>query len=448
MGSKRSFDTRPKLAAPPPRATRLTVTPADLDQAMGKSKTGFAGVGKSTYATIRQTLAEYQRAQKNQKPGNEAKLVTLLERLDILCTDWLNTHRGQLSPQDTSRRKLFMRLSGDLAEERAALSQKQAQDVYLESLTTGTQLQDNDSAAVNGPQPAAAPDSPHRFKAASHKARMAGADSATDYRYELINQKRAHKILGGEGEIGTGIEERMKLVREKGLTPAEHAAITAYTLSQGDFAYMNAATANSKEWMDAVKAGREGKALKLDQIDDKTLREEGSLHTAVARAGLLKLDPFEKATYRGETKTEEEFRDKVGVGKVVRFPNLHSTSKKQGVPFNFVSSGLSAKRDVAVFWAFDNRGGNARDVEKLSAIGGEGEVLFLPGSSFAIFTVVEVGAPGGASSAGPHADFYNLILARLQSGGFTAAKKVYLVHAVALPTKKAPLPPLPALPAS
>jgi hypothetical protein len=46
MGGKRSFDQRTKAVGP--QVQRMSVTTAVLDSAMGGSKAGVLGVGKST----------------------------------------------------------------------------------------------------------------------------------------------------------------------------------------------------------------------------------------------------------------------------------------------------------------------------------------------------------------------------------------------------------------
>jgi hypothetical protein len=438
MGGKRSFDQRPKAAGP--QVQRMSVTTAVLDSAMGGSKAGVLGVGKSTYATIRNTLAEYERLKASRKPGTEAKLVKLLEGLDRLCTEWINTHRGPLSPQDATRRTIFTHLSDELAAERASLSQTQAQDQYIGDLAAGMR-----------PGPGAAPlvpgDRPHKFQAATMGTRGSAAQALDEFKFELKRAKDNYERYGNSADIIKAIEARMMLVREKKLTPAEHAAIIAYTEAGGDFEYINAATANSADWLTSLKDERlkkkqeetkkTGRVIKdWEDLPDQTLREEGSLHTAVAVAGLQKLDPYTGVSYRGQSYTEADFKKKIGVGKVATYSNLTSSSKYQHVARRFAGDNLKGDKDIAVLWAIEKGGG--RDVEVLSGVTGEGEVLFLPGSAFFISSVVEVGTPGGEASAGKHADFYRFIA---DSGGLKAARRCYLVIAVPRPPRPATGPP-------
>ena len=91
-----------------------------------------------------------------------------------------------------------------------------------------------------------------------------------------------------------------------GLTDAEISAITIF--SAGDFKYINPATANSQSWLGAQKADLEGKERFADMTEErgnKTIMEEGSLHTGVAMQGLAKMDRFKGETYRGARLTPE-----------------------------------------------------------------------------------------------------------------------------------------------
>jgi len=248
---------------------------------------------------------------------------------------------------------------------------------------------------------------------------------------------------------------------EKGLTAAEHAAITAYTAE--DYKYINPATANIGSWMaSSMKAngyhdllapapakpdgsghrggedqkfgghrGGEDKefALSPQELSLKTLREEGSLHAAVATAGLRKLDPFHGFSYRGETTTEADFRGVVpGADATKR--NLLSTGKGWTVCLGFAGTNAKGDRDIALMWVFDHRAEDSggRDVSALSQVATEGEILIMADYPFHIQSVIEVGSPGGRAKAGDFSKYYDAILGDVV---MQLARKVYVVHAVA-----------------
>jgi hypothetical protein len=81
---------------------RLSVRPADLAPQIGKSKPGL--FGRSTFASIQAVLTDDDKAR---GPEDKARL---LQRLDTLCTKWINEHGKSAGAQDQGRRPLVLRL--------------------------------------------------------------------------------------------------------------------------------------------------------------------------------------------------------------------------------------------------------------------------------------------------------------------------------------------------
>jgi len=93
-----------------------------------------------------------------------------------------------------------------------------------------------------------------------------------------------------------------------------------------------------------------------------------------------KLDPYVGVSYRGESRSEPDFRAFAAVGSTHRQHSLVSTSKNEGTAFGFATKNLGPGREIAVFWVYEHTGakGVGADLEMLSALTGEGEVLLFP----------------------------------------------------------------------
>jgi hypothetical protein len=418
---------RPPGGAPGPMVQRLSVTASDLDASIGIGST----LGSSSFVAIRKSLSEYEKATKAKKADGD--LIQLLDILDAQVTHWLNTHKVS-GKESAARRAALQKLEGEMAEERRRLSQAMEHRVYIESLAAGA----SSEAGVN---PAVAGDATkHRFKAAGSGARQAGARALEGYSESIELAKRQHQFLGGDGENIKKYEARMKLVNEKGLTPAEHAAILVYTHEEGNFDFINPGTAGVDPWLAANK-GRVAKTTeaarvnypKLEawsDVDDKALKEEADLHTRLAVSGMSKLDPYVGLSYRGESRSDAEARTIATVGSTLRQHTLVSTSKKENIAFGFGTKNLGPGKDVAIYWVYEHEGakGSAADVEPLSAMTGEGEVLLFPDAPFEIKAVAEIAA-GRPSPGGPMAAFAAYIQAQFKAGALQGAHKVILILA-------------------
>ena len=187
-----------------------------------------------------------------------------------------------------------------------------------------------------------------------------------------------------------------------GLTDAEVSAITIF--SAGDFTYINPVTANpvAMNWENEVvnpwlvNQRKDHPNDAWARLDDKTVKEEGSLHTAMALQGLLKMDPYPGETYRGARFTPEAVKA-MGLrpGKTMPFATLTSSTKDKDIGINFVyglGSGamIDPSKTVAVFYILTDHGG--RDISDIALVRKEAEVLLLPGSVFVVKSVQELDA--------------------------------------------------------
>ena len=340
------------LAVPSTPVQRLMqTTSSDLGKLVSASDVIKGAVGKSSeekkaFAGIRKALADYQSTAKKGKGGLELQ-VARLEALDLLCERFIKDHPG-----DRRRRSEIMKLQDDIAAERASVTQQQAQGIYQ-------------GAVENRGQPGG-------FKALS----TYGWQGATKHDVEIAEP----------GAQGPKRDQRIKALKAKyKLTDAEISAITVY--SAGDFSYINPVTANSSSWLESQKKDTTDAWGKLD---DKTLKEEGSLHTGMAMQGLNKIDPYPGETYRGARFTPEDFRGRFAVGKTMSFTALSSSSKNEDIALNFIyglSAGSSSdpKKTVGVLTVLSNAGG--RDISEIALVQKEAEVLLLPGSFFEVVSV-------------------------------------------------------------
>ena len=334
-----------------PVQRRMQTTPSDLDKLLStadaiKSAVGKSSEEKTAFAGIRKALADYQSMARKGKGGLELQAARL-EAIDLLCDRFIKDYPG-----DRRRRTAIMKLQDDIAGERASVTQQQAQGIYQGNV-------ENQSK-------------PGGFKALSSFGKM----GATDHKLEIAEP----------GAQGPKRDERIKAFKAKyKLTDAEISAITIF--SAGDFSYINPVTANSSSWLASQKKDTTDA---WGTLDDRTLKEEGSLHTGMAMQGLNKIDPYPGETYRGARFTPEDFEGRFAVGKTMSFTALSSSSKNEDIALNFIY-GLSAgstsdpKKSVGVLTILSNAGG--RDISDIALVQKEAEVLLLPGSFFEVVSV-------------------------------------------------------------
>ena len=356
---------------------RIKTKASDLDKHVSTSQTVKGAFGKTSestrvFAAIRDALSLYQSVARKGK-SDLATQAQQLGVLDDLCTRFLNQHGTG------KRRAIVDRLFKQINKERRAVSQLQAQQIYQENVKSSKQpvgANETDPGKTFG------------FKALSSEGRKAATK---------------HDLAVDPGNQGPKRPERIKtLQQDKGLTDAEISAISIF--STGDFTYINPVTANPvamswenevvNPWLVNQRKGNSDDAW--TQLDDQTIKEEGSLHTAVALKGLLKMDVYPGETYRGARFTPEAFKGMgLAAGKTMPFGTLTSSSKVEKKALNFVyglASGavIDASKSVAVFYILTDHGG--RDISDIALVRKEAEVLLLPGSVFEVASVQELNA--------------------------------------------------------
>jgi hypothetical protein len=172
-------------------------------------------------------------------------------------------------------------------------------------------------------------------------------------------------------DAGDERKKKIKEIQKKyEISDAEISAIRIF--SAGDYTYINPVTRGSAWGLANVKAKDE----KLGTLSDQTLKEEGSLHAAMALQGLAKLPPYKGPIYRGARYTTDEFKTYCSVGHVFSYGQLTSFTSKKEVAYNFAhgidTESPPAEKDVAVIFIGANAG---HDISDLAYKQSEWEVL-------------------------------------------------------------------------
>ena len=349
----------------PPVQRVLATQPSDLDHFISTMDVIKGGVGKTSepkrgFAAIRSALSDYQSEAKKGKADPEIQ-AGRLAIVDALCTRFLKE-----APRDKKRRPIIDRLLDEIGSERAALSRLQGQQIYQGNV---------ENSSPDGSAPIAADET----------------DPAKKFAFQGLGE--TGKLVATDYNSGEQRDRRKKLEEEKakyGLTAAEISAIAIF--SAGDFRYINPATANSSSWLASNKASLADRNERYIGVDDKTLKEEGSLHTAVALQGLAKMERYKGESYRGARFTPKEFNEKFAVGKKTSFTTLASSSFDKGVAVDFahgtgVGTKPTAEQTVAVITVLTDSGVN---ISNIAMSRSEAEVVILPGSWFKVTSFEEV----------------------------------------------------------
>lgn len=186
----------------------------------------------------------------------------------------------------------------------------------------------------------------------------------------------------------TNIKRARMVAPGLGLSSAELAAIQAFT--GNDYEYINPATSNNPAWMGDFKGRVTGATEDARRQETKAIQGEGSTHTAVAMQGLMKLPVWQGTAYRGQgldrkrffaqfAKEGESFR----LRNPLSFSTLTSISKEERAARDFMSSG--ANPYASILWVLEVT--NGRDIVELSVNRHENEVALLPGATFAVTSI-------------------------------------------------------------
>jgi hypothetical protein len=331
---------------------QVSVTTADVDQLLSSNAIKRA---RSSFTAVRSALKAVQNA-----PDDTAKF-SALQDLSEVCFDWRAAHASSGDPMDRRRLGLVGQLLDEIPTELSAVSRKLSQQIYFSNVID--------------------PGTEHAVK---------GLQSTTD-RVDLESMTKPERTFA----------------EKHGLSAAEVAAIRIF--SADDYGYINPTTANNPSWLKANRAKH-----KLKQ-EDSVYWEEGPLHTGVALQGLQKLPEHDKPVYRGQSYTVDDWDDFVDEG-VYKVRNFASASQILDIPRKFAVSSAQRKdgedekappREVGVIFEIQQSGG--RDIAQLSLAKGEKEVTLLPGSDFAVQSIIPEPLPGLAKN-GPLKQWYRVIL--------------------------------------
>lgn len=198
-----------------------------------------------------------------------------------------------------------------------------------------------------------------------------------------LDDETKKRIPRGLKEPGRAYENRIKDVRtrwqqaarELGMSEAEYFAIWRY--KGEEYAKINPAIANSKEWMAKMQQG---------QADSK-LFAEGSTHATMFLPLLHRLPAVKGQFWRGYGVEREVWDRDYRLGAKVSFPQLLSISKKQDVADGFARDG-TARDGIGVTASV-----RVKSARNMGFIFGEeekeGELVCLPGTQFKITYINE-----------------------------------------------------------
>lgn len=182
-------------------------------------------------------------------------------------------------------------------------------------------------------------------------------------------------------------------VNKFGLTQGELRAIRTYTAD--NYKYINPAISNYTAGLESHIAPKDkdgnGPAAKPEDI--KTARLEGAAHAAMAMKGLRKLPPYTGVAYRGFLLNLDRFKKLFPAQGAGSNDILQGTSKGLDVPAGFLYRGGSAPIEVWMEVHYSGRGAG-RDVQHLSTLPHELEVLMLPGAKYDVVSIEKVSYDG------------------------------------------------------
>lgn len=174
------------------------------------------------------------------------------------------------------------------------------------------------------------------------------------------------------------------------LSPAERAAITRYTDAQ--YMLINPAMAGNEGWLGAQVAKQTDLPPEVANDLTQTMDDNRAIGEMATQA-LLKLPSWSEGTvFRGETFQAQEGKALRKEGTTKRWPHLVSTSKNEGVSREFAKK-ATAERPVGVLFRFTKHQGG-KDIESLSSVSSEKEVLFIPGTGVQVKKLIKKEALG------------------------------------------------------
>jgi hypothetical protein len=313
---------------------------------LGAKAKGFFGA-ESTFSQLKKALVGYENS------DGPAEELASLQVLKQLAEHWLATHDKD-KKKDTDKEASTNRLLNEINIE-IPLAQQRIQDDKDEQDDYIRQIEAKSLKFLS-------------YSGAGMAKKMKGWHSGTD---TMTNQAvNVHK-----------------LAQDHGLTLAEASAIGIYTAD--DYKYMNPAVANDEGWMRAMLprtgianlATRTGVSNGVTDEHVQEAKQEGNLHSKVAKSGMKKLPDWTGMTFRGLALTENEFAVKYPLNSVSVFPAFSSTSSKESISRGFASKEATNGKVAILLQLHLTKG---KDIEKLSDAQGEAEILLMPGATFKV----------------------------------------------------------------
>jgi hypothetical protein len=336
---------------------KMAFGPERIDEVRSTTGKMKGALTKDTLYRLRQAVADHQASVDT--GGAPARLAVILG----LCDTYLERHKDDTDENAAKKLSAVEDLKAAALAERGQL---QAQAQYL----TDAYAKKSDPGA-----------SPTRL---SEQMQVSHTHSGA-----LALGKGKTAKVGGAGN------DSLALVRKYGLTQAEILAVRTYTAS--DYKYINPATANSESWMKAQNKVK-------DDAHMKNLKEEGSLHAAMAISGLKKLPPMKGLCYRGARMNEKQLGAEYTKGKVIKRATLTSVATQKHSAAVFADAGGETKPqpDQTIRVMVEIQVTDGREAAALSIYGrGENEWLLLPGSSIKVDDIID--EPSGPLGAEPKA---------------------------------------------
>jgi hypothetical protein len=187
---------------------------------------------------------------------------------------------------------------------------------------------------------------------------------------------------------GIGLKDATK----SGLSKAEVAAVKTFT--GDDYRYINPAVANQKDkaekkgdWMDQNKPNS-GSAS--DWKDKKRqMYEEGALHAGMMAEALKKLKTIQKTVFRGTRMTPDAFKSAYQVGSTLDYEAFVSTSTAESVSLGFAAGDQRTDPKATVQVMVEAEIVDLRDIQKLSLIKSENELLASPGTKLRVESIAD-----------------------------------------------------------
>jgi hypothetical protein len=352
------------LAGQAPPQMQRDISGGDLRGARSNKEGLRAAFVSDTYSKIITALDDFR-----SKPSViQAKIVV------GLCDDWLKKHGAEGTKRSRAKKALIEDVRAEV--ERGA-GKLRAQAAYVNQYEGGE----------GEWHPLAAPNLNTKNAALGPSAELASGD-VTKKAGNIQNKDELARLKGGAN-----------LITKYKLTAAEVAAIRTYT--SGDYRYINPAAAGDKDWMKNQMARNQAKGGSYfnQNATEKQLTQEGGLQTGMMASGLARLPKWEGELWRGERQTFDKVLELYASGTFEQ-KSIGSASKDRTVAHSYANGtgGGDPDPDQNVYVLLRLHVTEGRDISKIGAVSGEGEVTLLPGTKFSIdhVTRLERGPAGNA----------------------------------------------------